>query len=1202
VTPLESAPGKATAFDPAAAELAGINLIEANAGTGKTWAITALYVRLLLETDCTVDSVLVVTFTEAAAGELRDRIRERLTYTRAAFERGTPEPHDDFTRALIERAASRDEALAKLTAALSDFDEAPVYTIHAFCQRVLSDRAFEAGLPFRTEIVPDQSAILKEIVEDFWRKEVHDASPLFARFLAKKGVGPDELLDQDVERALAKPYVAIRGPQEPGNVAELERELSESCGAARAIWLAEREAVGRKLLDATGLHRGRYRKDDIPGWLDEMHDCLSPEAPHLELCKSFDKFTPAALRKGTNRDGVTPLHPFFDACERLRVAQTALAQAFEARLVRMRIRLIDYCNHELAVRKERRALQSYDDLLLNLSKALHGADGDALAGKLRQRYKAALIDEFQDTDPLQYDIFRQIYAGSDCAVFLVGDPKQAIYSFRGADVYTYIAARPDARAKHTLGVNWRSSASLLRAVNRIFDGVPNPFAIGEIGFEASHPAPGDRGRLIIDGDADTPFRIGLLENESGKALTKAEATTAARDATAAEIVRLLELGQRGAARIEEHGRTRDLRGGDIAVLVRSHHQGTAVREALARRGVASVQRGSRSVFATAEAEELERLLAAIAEPGREPLVAAALATAMMGYSGEEIDALQADEKRWEDTLESFREAHREWHENGFVRMLRGFIERHDVLVRLLEYGDGERRATNLLHLTELLHCDGERQGIGGVLAWLAAKRDAPAEGNEPELLRLESDENLVKILTVHVAKGLEFPIAFCPFVWDGNLRMAKSSTQVIRFHDPANGNAAVVDFGSADFAASRPEAVLEEHAENLRLLYVALTRARYRVWTVWGNVKDAGNAAAAWLLHRDPGQDASIAAVGAVRDLDAPRIRADLDRLARRAEGAIETVTLPRSTAARYAPAHEGRSALSPRAFGRVLRDTHSVTSFTALAHGRTVESPDYDAADAEPLPESLSARDIFAFPRGAQAGKCIHAIFEDIDFARLERRELDRIVSNQLAAHGFDAAWSRAIGDMMYAVIDTPLDEAGMRLRGIGRERRLDELEFYYPIAMVAEAGLRAVLNEGGFPDAVRERIGALTFAPAQGYMRGFIDLVFEHDGRYYLADYKSNWLGGSAAAYGQAALGLAMAREAYYLQYLVYCVALQRYLRTRIPDYDYHQHFGGVRYLFVRGMTPDTGPSCGVYADRPSWEFIEALDRYLRGASVSS
>ena len=1191
----ESALQAAGEFDPAAVALLGVNLIEANAGTGKTWAITALYLRLLLEAECGVESILVVTFTEAAAAELRDRIRQRLVDTRTVFARGAAAPDDEFTRAMLERSANRDDAVLRLTTALRDFDQAPVYTIHAFCQRVLGDRAFEAGMPFRTEIVPDPSAIVKEIVEDFWRKEVHDATALFARFLASRNVRPDTLLDKDVERMLGRPYLEIRAPKAPTDIGAMEKAFADACAAARHIWLAEREAIGRRLLDSKGLNANRYKKDAMPSWLDEMHSCLSPELPQLALCESFRRFTASELRDATNRNGVTPEHPFFDACERLHAARAALLDAFEARLVRMRVRLIDYCNVELAARMERRQLQSYDDLLLNLSKALDAGTGEVFAATLRERYKAALIDEFQDTDPLQYGIFRRIYAEAACPVFLVGDPKQAIYSFRGADVYTYIGARPDARSEYTLDVNWRSTPSLLEAVDRIFDRAPDPFALPEIAFNPSRPAPGERGRLVIDGEDKAPFRLWILESAGARPVGKGEARRAACEATADEIVRLLDLAKRDSARVEAAEEERPLRGGDIAVLVRSHVQGAAVRDALANRGVASVQRGSASVFASAEAEELERILAAVAEPGREALVGAALSTAMMGYTGETLYAARGDEKGWEHILESFREAHRDWHESGFVRMLRGFMERHDVLVRLLEYRDGERRATNLLHLAELLHCDADRQGIGGLLAWLAAKRRAPAEGNEAELLRLESDENLVKILTVHVAKGLQFPVVFCPFMWDGNLRAAKAA--VIRFHDPARGHRAVVDVGSPDLAASRAQAVLEEHAENLRLLYVALTRARYRQWMVWGNVRDAATSAPAWLLHRSPRDGSSHAAASGVDvgGLDDRRIRSDLAVLAERAGENIAIEPLPVRSPTRLAPSTAVRGALVPRSFDRVLRDVRGVTSFTALAHGRTIEAPDYDAADREALPESVSGRDIFAFPRGAQAGKCIHAIFEQVDFAQLERRDLERVVRGELRAHGFDDTWLSALCDMVCSVIDTPLDQSGMRLREVPRAGRIDELEFYYPVANLSDSVLRRMLGAASFPDAIRERVGALAFMPAQGYMRGFIDLVFEHRGRYYLADYKSNWLGPAVSAYAPDALAVAMARDAYYLQYLVYCVALHRYLRLRMPGYAYDSHFGGVRYLFVRGMSPGFGPSRGVYADRPSATLIETLDQYL-------
>jgi len=1195
---------RAALFDPVSVPLAGINLIEANAGTGKTWAITALYVRLLLEADRTVESILVVTFTEAATGELRDRIRTRLALMRDAFERGVAADDDSLGIALLARIANRGDARLKLVTALRDFDQAPIYTIHAFCQRVLGDRAFDSGMPFRTEIVPDQSAIVREVVEDFWRVEVHAATPLFTRYLAAKRLDPDSLLTDDLERALGKPYIEIRTPAEIDRIPEIESAFETARAAARALWLAERETIGRTLTDCAGLHGGWYKKSSIPDWLDEMHAYLAPALPQLDLCKCFEKFTVAALRKATNRGATTPVHPFFDACEALKATHIALVDAYARSLMAMRVRLVDYCNRELASRKEKRRLQSYDDLLLNLSRALAGSEGQALAARLNERYSAALIDEFQDTDPLQYSIFNRIYAGSERPVFLVGDPKQAIYSFRGADVYTYIGARAAASAAHTLDVNWRSTEALLTAVNRIFERAPNPFAIEEIGFLASRAAPGNRGRVVIEGDSDAALRIWLLDGEEGKALNKSIATARARDVTVAEIVRLLNLARNnGGARIEDGGGARPLRGGDIAVLVRSHRQGAAVREALAKLGVASVQRGSASVFSTREAEELGRILAAIAEPGREVLIGAALATETMGYTGEKLHALRADERRWEDMVDSFREAHREWHEAGFVRMLRAFSRRHDVLAGLLEFRDGERRATNLLHLAELLHCNAERHGIGGLLAWLAAKRRAPAEGNEAELLRLESDENLVKILTVHVAKGLEFPLVFCPFVWDGNLRSAKS--EVIRFHDFAPDHRAVVDFGSPGLEDARPQAVLEERAENLRLLYVALTRARYRCWMVWGNIRDAPTSAPAWLLHRPARHDHAAAAFNAaVPTLSNASLRADLDRIAEEAEGTIE-VSAPRVAGdARLLPPQDDHAAMAARPFDRSLRDTRWVTSFTSLTQGRTIEAPDYDAGDRDALFEdeaplaqvgSAGARNIFAFPRGAQAGTCLHAIFEQVDFEHVERAALERVVAKELAAHGFDAAWLRTIADTVQSVLDTPLDESGMTLRCIPRARRLDELEFYYPIAALSDSGLRRILLTGGFPDDIRERIGTLAFKPTQGYMRGFIDLVFEHAGRYYLVDYKSNWLGATTQAYLPPALERVMGREAYYLQYLVYCVALHRYLGSRVPGYRYVSHFGGVRYLFLRGMRP-TGGARGVYSDTPAEALIIALDAYFR------
>lgn len=1203
-------------LDPLHAPLDGMTLIEANAGTGKTWTITALYLRLLLEAQRSVDSILVVTFTEIATAELRERIRARLVEARTAFERGAAEnpaarvpgarrdPDDStgesgFQRnddpllaGLLARIPDHENAALRLTSALRDFDQAPIYTIHAFCQRVLGDRAFESRMPFETEILADESALRQEITEDYWRKALYGASALFVRYALDGALTPQRL-SADLDRWIGKPDLTLRKPELPGDFAALERAYIDAYTAARAIWRAARAAIRSQLAGNPCLHAAKYRADAVSGWLEEMARCLGSEQPAPGLFKQFDKFTPEALADATRKGAAPPQHPFYEACGALKRAHAALAAAYARRVAQMKAELLEYCGRELAQRKARLKLQSYDDLLLNLERALHeSVHGAGLAAAVRGRYSAALIDECQDTDPVQYRIFEAVYRGTGLPVFLVGDPKQAIYSFRGADVFAYLRARSSAQHRHTLDVNWRSAPALLGAVNLLFEAKSAPFVLTDIPFVPSQAAPGSRGRFAVEGEADAPFEFWVVGSDNGKPLKKDVATARATEATAAEIVRLLRLGAEGKARIAlpENGgmRERALAGGDIAVLVRTHKQARAVRDALRRLGVASVERGGESVFASREAEELQRLLMAVVEPGRETLIRAALATEMIGYAGPALHALACDEAQWEAMVERFRIAHNEWHERGFIRMARALFQRFAVAERLLAHADGERRVTNVLHLVELMHREASGHGMGAALEWLAEKRSAPGRRNEEELLRLESDQNLVKILTVHTAKGLEFPLVFCPCAWDGRLRSAEAAA--IAFHDPQNGYAPVLDLGSDALEACRPLAQREELAESLRLLYVALTRARFRCWMVWGNINEAETSAPAWLLHHRA--DSGSLAVA----LSDALIQSDLQRIEARAGGKIRVRPIPAAPEARPIESGTAPLTLAARVFKGTVRDARHVTSFSALAHARLVETPDYDAATREvEIDVATEPHDIHAFPRGARTGRCLHAIFEDIDFARSDRTERARVVARQLAAHDFGAHWAGIVSDMVERVLATPLDASGrLRLDRVASSRRLNELEFYYPVAHLSDAALRQILLDWGFPDEIRERIGTLTFAPARGYMKGYIDLVFESDARYYLADYKSNWLGASGAAYREPGLRKAMAREAYYLQYLVYSLALHRYLGARLPGYDYERHFGGVRYLFVRGMQPQLGCAAGVYADRPPAGLIDALDRY--------
>ena len=1189
-------------FDPLYAPLTGLNLIEASAGTGKTYALTALVLRLVMEAAIPVNRILVVTYTNAATKELRDRIRERLGQIRQAFLRGRAEEADEFSVRMLDVLPDRDLAIRRLNNAARGFDEAAIFTIHGFCQRALGDSAFESGLSFETEVLADTGDLLQEIVEDFWRREFYPASPMVVQYFLDKKYSPEKLL-ANIRPHLGKPYLQVVMPEGEVDGAALEQAFLLAYQQVREIWDNHRPEIEELLLKAPGLNRQKYSLKSIPGWVSDMDAYLTAEIPKLELFPKFEQFTTTKLQKSLKNNQPAPRHAFFDTCETLKTACEALADYCRHQIP---VKLLAYCNAELAARKRRQQLQSYDDLLLNLREALNNPRrGATLVDTLRRRYAAALIDEFQDTDPIQYEIFRRIYAGANQPVFLVGDPKQAIYSFRGADIFAYLAARHDATHDYTLDVNWRSDPRLLTALNAVFGAARSqPFLFDAIGFQPAIPTEKKHHEpLWIQGRNEPPLHVWWLEPDGDQPLSKGVANERAARATTAEIARLLNLGARGQAGIGD----RPLTGGDIAVLVRSHRQGRMIRQQLLRLRVPCVQYVDDSVFASAEAEQLEAVLAAVLEPGDEGQVRAALAGDLFGLSGEALYRLRDDEQAWARWLEIFQAYRQQWRDEGFIHFFRAWLNEQAVAPRLLAFQDGERRLTNLLHLAELLHVASRAHpGMTGLLKWLGDHRRAPANRDEEQQLRLESDENLVRIVTVHKSKGLEYPVVFCPFLWDGKLRAGEND--LVHYHDPTDPARTVLAVGAAEDDPARRFARNEEMAENLRLFYVALTRAKQRCTLVLGKYQirgksdESGTAPPVWLLHRPPvigpSQDALEVTQQRFKDLDLAVIRTELQTAFAAAKETVSITPLPRELGQPYQPPSVVEPELRARIFAGPVPESWRVGSFTALTAGHTVEAPDYDLTVAVPVVEiesgAVVVRDTFAFPRGARAGVCLHALFERLDFTQRDRERLETLVGRTLTGHGLDAAeWTPTVADWVERVLATPLDESGLTLATVAPERRLNELEFTYPVKSLHPEVLRRVLERHGYAAGpFRERIENLEFSPLRGYMKGFIDLVFEADGRFYLADYKSNWLGPEPADYRRPCLDEAIARESYLLQYLIYTVALHRYLRLHLPDYDYERHFGGVYYLFLRGMDPARGPDFGVYRDRPAWALVKALD----------
>jgi exodeoxyribonuclease V beta subunit len=1185
--------------------LEGMNLIEASAGTGKTWAIASLYLRMLLEKGLRPEELLVVTYTEAATQELRSRIRDRI---REALEvmRGAA-PADPFLEGLRNRS-SRSGRIevdsSRLESALTAFDTAAILTIHGFCLRALQDHAFESGALYDTALAADRNPLLREVADDFWRRRFfREKSPLLACALERR-FSADSFMKL-LRELQASPWTDVIPSFSEAAIAGIEAACANACSEACRIWTEEREAIVALLLNDKGLSRSveNYHPDRLEALIGHM-DAFAEAGDPYAVFAGFDLLTVSGIRKGTKPKGSSPEHPFFTACEHL-------MEQVDERLTALKSELVAFGRHRLAQRKREANVRFFDDLLEELWLALseeHG--GSALAGRLRQKYRAALIDEFQDTDPLQYDIFRKVYAGTEAPLFLIGDPKQAIYSFRGADIFAYLFASSDigGEGRHTLVSNWRSDPALLRAFNILFDDRRHPFVFREITYHPLVSGKAGADRKERSQPATAPLQLCFMDPGTGAGnLNSGEAELYASEACAAGVAGLLDGGDGTTA-------------GEIAIIVRTHRQARRIQEALTARSVASVMRSDESVFASHEAEELRILITAVAEPGGEPLVRAALATSFLGLSGNDIERLNCDESAWVEHLERFRGYHRLWVEQGFMVMARNLLARESVRQRLLDTpgNRGLRSLTNLLHCLELLHraaLDGNL-GVEGLVSWFS-ERVASKEPGEEFQIRLESDEPAVRIVTVHVSKGLEYPVVFCPFLYGG----ARSGEGIVRFHD--GRGRLVKDFGSGSIAVHRKQAVREELAENLRLLYVALTRAERRCFLYTGRVVDGRRkeqppvlSPAAWLLHVGDAAKRSEEAVDcAAKELEkvsAEEMACELQDLAACSEGAIgfrhllpESHGLPVARSSRPPSADTERYAC--RSFSGTIDTEWRVASFTSFSRHRkeAPELPDRDegGSEATTSPEQpVGGTDIFTFDRGARAGILMHSLFEQLDFSSASPASVDRLASRELERQGFDKKWVPCLSGMVMEVLSASIDapSGSFALRELRPGSWTTELEFHIPLKRVTSPSLGAFLaRHGAAPEAMDllRLAGSLDFRPAKGVLMGFMDMVFEAGGKFWLIDWKSNHLGNTPEAYHQEALRSAMDEHLYRLQYLLYTVALDRYLAMRIPGYSYEERFGGVIYMFLRGVRAANGESTGIFRDRPPESLIRGLDALLAG-----
>lgn len=1200
-------------LNPLEVPLSGLVLIEASAGTGKTYTIANLYLRLLLERGLEPERILVVTYTKAATEELRERIRRRVAQALEWLSGDLAErrEEDPVLAELLLALPDPEAARAALMDALTRMDEAAIHTIHGFCQRALQDHAFESGAAFELELITEETRLRETAIADFWRLWVARAERWEAERLRTRWKTPTELL-AELDGTLGLDGLGLLPT--PRSAKEVRRELAQAFEAYQTAWRDQGAEVREILHETPALNRRSFTASIVTRVLDQAESVASSPVPPTKLGTDFARLTPSGLERGTKAGQSPPAHPFFDLCARLQRLVPLAERAHWAEILHA---ARDYLRQALERRKRDEGLLYFDDLLRRLDQALEGEGAKALAEALRRRHPVALIDEFQDTDPQQYRIFRRVYAGQPgCGLFLIGDPKQAIYAFRGADIFTYMLAKDDSGKEgqqYTLGINWRSGSRLITALNALFTNAPRPFLFEEhIGYQPIKASPkADEKSLLVDGVEPVPLQFLMLalaeDNRTKQAphcIRKEAARKESAQACAERVADLLSLADAGRATLG----SRLLAPGDIALLVRTHREGDEVQQALRGCGVNSVTLSQDSVFASEDAKELAMVLGALGSLHDEGLVRVALATVLLGHDAATLDSLARDEIAWEAVLARFQGYWQRWQEQGPLVAVQSLIEEEGVAERLLRRPDGERRLTNLIQLLELLQVASvEHPGSDGLLRWFAEER-AAGRCDEVQQLRLESDEGLVKVITMHRSKGLEYPLVLIPFPWSFHVTR---NSQLAFFHDQQDRRACL-DLGSADLEANRALEGVEQLAERLRLFYVAVTRAARLCVLCWGKVKGAEGSALAYLLHPHPESEPPGSRMAGLTE---EQIRTDLEALAERATGCILVESLPTPRGGRWAGPRVDRARLGPAAFRGVIDSSWRVSSYSALVRGADSEQPDHDpAAPAEALevagileipdPFASTPDPVFDLPSGTHVGHFLHEVFESLDFPSATGAVLESRVRALLGCYGglsggrpgaptAQTDWTPAVMELVTQVLDTPLDEStGLCLRQIPLTDRLPELEFHFPVVRLDPVTLRDALADTRYGASVAD----LGFEPLRGLMRGYIDLVLRHHGRYYLVDYKSNLLGRDLAAYAQAGMAAAIREHRYDLQYLIYTLALHRLLRVRLPDYGYERHFGGVFYLFLRGMRPAQGARFGVWHDRPGQELVARLDRLFQ------
>ena len=1108
--------------------LKGSNLIEASAGTGKTYSIAILVLRLILEKRFSIKEILMVTFTKAAVAELEERIR---LFIRSAYHVSNNEVIDDvMISTLVNQSIEingREEVSRLLRNAVIYLDETAVLTIHSFCQQTLNEFAFETNQLFGAELLQDTSAIIESEVNKFWRKHI---TSIPVELLSTIG---DSLSRNDITGIVRSHLDGKRYHEyDPIKVNIVEEEFYVGIIEETKVLTAQYEKLQSSLVQfiAGNSERlkviseaNRYAKKSLLGLVDrpeEFLDAIVAKRGSGYITELFSDI----LEKYEDCEQVNN--------EKAEAIQKCLNQIYYIAIFEVAAGVKKYKLHNNQL--------SFDDLIGNLYTALVDKENSKLVNSLQNKFKAVFIDEFQDTDRLQYEIFKTAF-GSGTVLFYIGDPKQSIYAWRKADISTYFKAYKDVVTSYGMNENYRSSESFIKAMNLFFQPTPDfdtfHFPADEQAITyipVNSPAINPKRQLNLKGEECVPITINNQPNKD----SIVEAVTA----------QVIELLSNKDFCISKNDKETNLNPSDIGILVRSNKEGNDIKNGLAKYGIPAVTIGDAKVLESEEAIATLYLLEAMIDITRSNINRALLCS-FTGYTVQHI--LSLDD---ETAIELFKKYKTNWDEDGIYTALVAFIADFGVQQILLQNNseNGERIITNLYQLVELLYKIQTTKRLSPLelIDWLKRGIERhDAEGDEYEQ-RIENDEECVKIVTIHKSKGLEYNIIIAPF-----LDFAERKNDVFSCYRNENGEYINIKKDQL----SQEQAVIysqQTEQENRRLLYVAITRAVYKCFIYKNDYYKTSTLA--FFTNALQNADPLL-----IKNEQAPNIL----------PGYYYKATIPIKQKVTEEPVQFN-----------LLQKNWSRMSYTMLS------------ADMEKRPKTFSGArqdeyDHFIFNqlvKGNKTGNMLHYIFENIHFTNNERWQTVIDTAIKRFTPAYKATYESNLAELLSHVLnaDIRVGDTAFHLAEIGNDQRIHEFEFDFPVNVFHPAILQTLSNE-------KISINVKDRYELEGIMNGKIDMLFEYKGKYFVLDWKSTFLGDSLDQYKQPSLEDAMNENNYHLQYLIYTLATKKYLESRLPGFDYERDFGGVLYLFVRGMRK--GTDSGIFNCKPTLEQIKSLDRML-------